>query len=116
MSGRRGRRDEVNQGPELPVLVVVGAGRQTGRQLVPVLNQFKAILGDEPDIKYVHREDKIGAGKLEFTLFLYLVAPPAASPAEGKAVHSQGPWLRWPVSGVGQSVRDVGSKTLNPTR
>ena len=82
VNGRRGRRDEVNQGPELPVLVVVGAGRQTGRQLVPVLNQFKAVLGDEPDIKYVHREDKIGAGKLEFTLFLYLVAPPDASPAE----------------------------------
>jgi len=66
------------------VLVVRGAATQTGRQLVPALNQYVAALGEEPDIKLVQRKDKLGAGKLEFTLYLHMVAPPAAPEAEGE--------------------------------
>ena len=81
---RRGGRETVPIGPEIPTLVVRGAATQTGRQLVPALNQYVAALGEEPDIKLIQRKDKLGAGKLEFTLYLHMVAPPAAPEAEGE--------------------------------
>ncbi|MBN2492366.1 MAG: pilus assembly protein PilM [Planctomycetes bacterium] len=74
----RSARDAAPPGPEIPTLVVVGAGRQTGRQLVPALNDYVAALREEEDIRLVQRTDKLGAGQLEFTLYLHMVAPPAA--------------------------------------
>jgi len=81
---RRSARSTATLGPELPTVVVKGAGRQTGRKLVPVLNEFVTALTEEPEIRRVERKSDLGAGELEFTLHLFLLVPPDLKPEEGE--------------------------------
>lgn len=69
-------RDDQPLGPELPRLSLIGGGKAQGRKLVPLLNEYVAKLEEDGGVKKIERKDKIGSGKLEFTLDLYMVAPP----------------------------------------
>lgn len=75
-AGRRSGKEVVLTGPELPTVILVGGARESGRQLVPVLNRFEEALREEKGIHEIQRKDRIGAGKLEFTLHLIMVDPP----------------------------------------
>jgi len=84
IGARRSARPTASVSPELPTVVVKGAGRQTGRKLVPILNQFVTTLTEEADIQKVERKSDLGAGELEFTLHLYLLVPPETGSKESE--------------------------------
>jgi type IV pilus assembly protein PilM len=84
IGARRSAKPTSAVSPEIPTVVVKGAGRQTGRKLVPVLNQFVTALTEEADIQKVERKSDLGAGELEFTLHLYLLVPPESKPEENE--------------------------------
>lgn len=90
LGGRRGGKVEAPQGPPIPTVIVTGAGSQTGRKLVPILNAFVAGLQEEPEVFKVERKSDLGAGKLEFTLHLYLAEPPGLAKESDGAKDSDG--------------------------
>jgi len=85
VNARKSRKEVAGVGPELPTVFVMGGGRESGRQLVPVLNDFVEALAGEKGIEEIQREYEIGAGKLGFTLHLIMVTPPMEEKDEEEA-------------------------------